>query len=63
MKTPSTIEQDIDVIRLAVYEKTKDMTPAQLTDYYKQSTEGPIRKYGFKTVASAKDLTRDFDDE
>jgi len=53
MKTPCTVEEDINVIRLAVYEKTKDMTPAQLTDYYKQSTEDTIRKYGFKTVASA----------
>ena len=55
MKTPNTIEQEINQIRLAIYEKTKDMTPAQLTEYYKKSTEATIKKYGFKVVESAKE--------
>jgi hypothetical protein len=55
MKTADTIEQEVNQIRLVIYEKTKDMTPAQLTDYYKQNTEATIIKYGFKTVASAKE--------
>ena len=54
MKAPNTIEQEINQIRLMIYEKTKDMTPNQLTDYYKQSTETTIKKYGFKVIASAK---------
>ena len=55
MKTISRVEQEVNQIRLAIYEKTKDMTPAELTEYYKQSTEATIIKYGFKVIASAKE--------
>ncbi|MCL1865720.1 MAG: hypothetical protein FWF73_07920 [Spirochaetes bacterium] len=55
MKAPNSIEQEINQIRLVIYEKTKDMTPSQLTEYYKQSTENMIKKYGFKVIASAKE--------
>ena len=48
-----TIEQEINEIRLQIYEETKDMTPAQITEYYKQSTADVIQKYGFRVVASA----------
>ncbi|MCL2604080.1 MAG: hypothetical protein FWD90_06345 [Defluviitaleaceae bacterium] len=54
MKTISPIEQEVNQIRLAIYEKTKDMTPTQITDYYKQNTEATIQKYGFKVVVNAK---------
>ena len=30
MKTTSKIEQEVNQIRLAIYEKIKDMTPAQV---------------------------------
>jgi len=55
MKTPNTIERDINRIRLKIYEETKDMTPRQLTEYYKRCTEPIIKKYGFKVVSSAKE--------
>ena len=55
MKTPNTIEQEVNQIRLRIYEKTKDMTPAQLTEYYRHSTEATIKKYGFKVIASAEE--------
>ena len=55
MKAISPIEQEVNQIRLAIYEKTKDMTPTQITDYYKQSTEATIQKYGFKVVKNAKE--------
>ena len=58
MKTLNTIEQEINQIRLMIYEKTKDMTPAQLTEYYRRSGEASAQKYGFKIVASAKDKTQ-----
>ena len=54
MTNQNTIEQEVNQIRLDIYEKTKNMTPAQLTEYYKQSTEATIKKYGFKVVANAK---------
>ena len=55
MKTPDTIEDEIDKIRLATYEKIKDMTPSQITEYYKRRTEPIIKKYGFKVLGNAKD--------
>jgi hypothetical protein len=54
MKTISPIEQEVNQIRLAIYEKTKEMTPAQITEYYKQSTEATIQEYGFKVIKSVK---------
>jgi len=53
MKTISKIEQEVNEIRLANYEETKDMPPAQLTDYYIQSTEQTIIKYGFRVIENA----------
>jgi hypothetical protein len=58
MKSPNTIEQEINQIRLMIYEKTKDMTNSQRTEYYKQSTEETIRKYGFKVVENASGSMR-----
>ena len=57
MKTISKIEQEVNQIRLIIYEKTKDMTPAQLTEYYRKSGEATAQKYGFKIVASANENT------
>ena len=54
-KTLKTIEQEVNQIRLKIYEKTKDMTPEQLTEYYKKSGEASAKKYGFKIIACAKD--------
>ena len=54
MKNRNLIEQEINKIRLNIYEKTKDMTPQQLTDYYRKSGEASAQKYGFKLVESAK---------
>ena len=53
MKTSNHIEQEVNLIRLRIYEKTKGMTPAQLTEYYQKSGEASARKYGFKIVTSA----------
>ena len=55
MNNFNTIEQEINQIRLQIYEKTKDMTPSQVTAYYKQSTNATIEKYGFKVIANAKE--------
>ena len=55
MKTISKIEQEVNQIRLAIYEKTKDMTPSQLTEYYRKSGEATAQKYGFKIITNAKE--------
>ena len=52
--TENIIEQEINTIRLNIYEKIKDMTPRQLTEYYRKSGEASAQKYGFKLVESAK---------
>ena len=54
MNKENLIEKDINKIRLKIYEKTKDMSPRQLTEYYQKSGETSAKKYGFKIVASAK---------
>jgi hypothetical protein len=55
MKTPNTIEQDINKIRLRIYEETKEMTPAQRAERVNRIGEAAAKKYGFKIVASAKE--------
>ena len=40
MRTISPIEQEVNQIRLQVYEKTKDMSPAQLTGATGRLREG-----------------------
>ncbi|MCL2088461.1 MAG: hypothetical protein FWH14_03170 [Oscillospiraceae bacterium] len=58
MKAITTIEQEVNQIRLAIYEKIKDMTPAQVTEYYRKSGEDTAKKYGFKIIASAKEAAQ-----
>ena len=55
MKAINKVEQEVNQIRLKIYEKTKDMTPAQLAEYYKQSTEDTVKQYGFRVIANAKE--------
>jgi len=55
MKPISSIEKEVNQIRLQIYEKTKDMTPSQLTEYYRKSGEASAKKYGFKIIANAKE--------
>lgn len=54
-KTNKTVEQEINEIRLRIYEETKDMTAEQLTEYYRKSGEASAKKYGFRIVGSAKE--------
>jgi len=58
MKTISKIEQEVNQIRLAIYEKTKDMTPAQRAERTNRIAEAAAQKYGFKIVASAREEDR-----
>jgi hypothetical protein len=55
MNNVKTIEQEVNQIRLGIYEQTKDMTPTQLTEYYKQNTDSIIEKYGFRVLVNAKE--------
>ena len=50
------IEQEINEIRLKIYEETKHMTREEFSEYIRMNTEPIIKKYGIKVVASTKDL-------
>jgi len=54
MKTPNTIERDINRIRLAIYEETKGMTPEQRVERVNKIGQAAAKQYGFKVVASAR---------
>ena len=54
MKTISKIEQEVNQIRLAIYEETKDMTPAERAERVSRVGEATAKKYGLKRVASAR---------
>ena len=56
-KNDDTIEREIDRIRLQIYEKTKDMTPFELTEYYRKSGEASAKKYGFELIENAREKT------
>jgi hypothetical protein len=58
MKTVSKIEQEVNQIRLRIYEKTKGMTPAQRAEHTNRIAEAAAKKYGFKIVSSAKEYNQ-----
>jgi len=50
MKKPNTIEDEIDQIRLKIYEETKDMTPAQRVERTRQKSAAFVKEMGYKFV-------------
>jgi len=54
MKVNNDFEKEVNEIRLAVHEKTKNMNPMELNEYYRKNTEDTIKEYGFKTVTHIK---------
>jgi len=50
MKTPNTIEDEIDRIRLKIYEETKDMTSAQRVENTRKKSEAFVKRMGYKFV-------------
>jgi len=51
MKTYKTVEQEVNQIRLKIYEETKDMTPEEYTERVRKIGEEAAKKYGFQRVA------------
>ncbi|MDR1576986.1 MAG: hypothetical protein LBT86_01975 [Deltaproteobacteria bacterium] len=58
MKSRNTIEDEIDAIRIALYEKTKHMTPKELNDYIHTQNIPIYERYGIKPVASIEEYKR-----
>jgi len=57
MKTPNTIEDEIDRIRLEIYEETKDMTPEQRVQWTNKIAEAIAAKYHITRVERADKKT------
>ena len=56
MKTPNTIEHDIDRIRLQLYEETKHLTIEERVERINRIGEAAAKKYGF-TIGTPKSRT------
>ena len=56
MKKPDPIEDEIDRIRLKIYEETKHLTPAQRAERTNKIAQAAALKYGFnfRFVSRAK---------
>ena len=53
MKPNSTVEHEINNIRLAIYEETKGMTPEERVAHTRAAVAPIIQQYGFKVVSGA----------
>jgi len=51
MKTYKTIEQEVNKIRVSIYEETKDLTPEQYTERVRKIGENAAKKYGFQRIS------------
>ena len=58
MKTYKTVEQDINRIRLEIYEETKSMTSEQRKERLNKIVDDAQKEFGFRRVASAKEKYR-----
>jgi hypothetical protein len=64
MKMTSNVEREVDAIRDVLYEKTKNMTAAQHSEYFHTLSEQACRDYGIwkpihKTETSRTDALSD----
>jgi len=50
MKTPNTIEHDINQIRLKIYEEDKGLTPAQRAEKTRKESAAFVKEMGYKFV-------------
>ncbi|MDR2180464.1 MAG: hypothetical protein LBP21_09160 [Synergistaceae bacterium] len=58
MSLISNVEQEVNEIRLKIYEETKDLTPEQYKKRLDEMTMATARKYGFTVISSTKDDLR-----
>lgn len=50
MRNPNTIENELNKIRVSLYEETKGMSPSEITAYIKSQTTPIHQKYAIHTV-------------
>ena len=56
------VEDELDGIRLDLYEKTKGMTASEITGYIKKEIAQTVVKYNMPTLAKAKSVLSFHDD-
>jgi hypothetical protein len=54
-KTYKSVEQEINRIRLEIYEETKDMTPEQRKERLRKIVEIAQKEFGFERIANVKE--------
>ncbi|MDR0883626.1 MAG: hypothetical protein LBN05_03340 [Oscillospiraceae bacterium] len=55
----SPVEQELDAIRVRIYEKTKDMTSQEQVDFFNKRTREAFAQYGVKSkIVSAAIVQR-----
>jgi len=54
MMTYKTVEQEVNQIRLKIYEETKNLTPEQYTERVRRIGETAAQKYGFQRIAGVR---------
>ena len=54
-KTISNIEQEVNQIRLKIYEETEVLTAEQYTERVRKIGEAAAKKYGFQRISSASE--------
>jgi len=58
MKTISKVEQEVNQIRLRIYEEIKNLTPEQNKERLERVCAAAQKKYGFKRIARANKTDR-----
>ncbi|MDR1558485.1 MAG: hypothetical protein LBS84_02080 [Clostridiales bacterium] len=53
-KKPNMIEKELNMIRVSLYEETKDMSPSELVSYIKAQTEPILKKHGITPVSGVQ---------
>jgi hypothetical protein len=54
-----SVEQEVNQIRVKIYEETKRLTPEQYTERVKRIGEAAAKKYGFERIARVKNQNLD----
>ena len=54
MKNKNTIEDELNAIRIELYEKTKGMTPDEEVTYLKLLSAPILKEFGIRTVDQVK---------
>ncbi|MCL1834161.1 MAG: hypothetical protein FWG49_06630 [Leptospirales bacterium] len=55
MKSIKTMEQEINKIRIEIYEETKNMTLEQRNERLSKIVDDAQREFGFKRIVNAKE--------